>query len=48
MKGEVHYQNGDSYNGEFRDDKRNGYGAYNYHKERVKYSGMWKNNLPHG
>ena len=41
------YENGDSYDGEFRSNKRHGTGIY-YHVNGDKYNGNWKANKKHG
>ena len=39
--------NGDVYQGEFMNDKANGYGVYT-HKEGSRYEGHWKDDIKHG
>ena len=43
----VKYQNGDTYNGCFRNGQRNGKGSMMY-KQNFKYVGDWKNDNRHG
>lgn len=41
-QGKVIWKNGKSYEGNFVDDIREGYGVYKYDDVK-KYEGMWKN-----
>ena len=43
-KGKFWYVDGDVFDGEWRDDKANGYGVYMY-VNGVKYEGYWKEDL---
>ena len=38
---------GDVFEGDWKDDKANGYGVYN-HGNGAKYEGYWKDNLREG
>lgn len=42
-KGRASYTNGETYEGDYVDGKREGYGVYEY-KNKYKYSGNWKDN----
>ena len=46
-KGKIKYTNGDIYNGEFLNHKRNGKGIFQYHNGNI-YNGEFNNNLYHG
>src|SRR5690606_5774083 len=46
-KGVMYLSNGDYYEGEFLNDKREGYGTFIY-KIGTKYEGMFRNNKQHG
>ena len=41
------YKSGDKYEGDFKDDKKNGKGIY-YFKNGNKYEGQFKNNFREG
>ena len=43
-----YYNNGDTYDGMFDDDKKNGYGIYVSISTGRKYLGNWKNDKMHG
>lgn len=47
-KAVAHYENGDTYNGEFMDGTREGRGIYAYAATIEKYDGEWKENRKHG
>ena len=42
------FANGDRYTGEFKKDKRSGYGSMLYLSERRLYVGKWSKDKPHG
>ena len=42
--GTVTYSNGDKYEGEMSDNRRQGYGTYNYANNQTTYKGRWNNN----
>lgn len=46
-KATILYSNGDRYEGEILDNKRNGFGTY-YYNGGERYQGMWENNTKHG
>ena len=41
------YPDGDVYEGEWKDDKANGFGIY-YYSNGNKYEGYWENDCQHG
>lgn len=47
-KGRCKYHNGDTYDGMFDNDKRNGIGTYISIKVKRKYEGEWKDDKLHG
>ena len=46
-KGIFTWPNGDTYEGEYKDDIRNGFGIYKY-KDGNRYEGEWKNDQKNG
>jgi len=42
------YQNGDVYEGEYKENKRHGYGTYTEAGTNTKYTGAWANDRPNG
>ena len=42
------YSNGDKYEGELNDYKREGSGIYNYSNNNTEYRGLWHNNMKNG
>ena len=47
-KASAYYTNGDIYEGDFTEGKREGRGIYRYASNGDKYDGEWKNNDRHG
>ena len=47
-KGKLTRPNGDTYEGDWKEDKREGFGIQFYKKSGHKYEGMWKNGNIHG
>ena len=43
----IHWQNGDTYEGQYVNGKRTGYGVYTFSTGDI-YEGEWKDNLRHG
>ena len=46
-RGILKFANGDSYNGEWNDDKRSGHGIYQFATGN-RYKGGWKDNVQYG
>ena len=47
-KGKFTHIDGDTYYGEWKDDKAHGYGVYIHYKTGSKYEGYWENDMQHG
>ena len=47
MKGKFFLVNQDFYEGEFKNDVKNGFGIYRF-KDGKRYEGEWKNNFKNG
>jgi hypothetical protein len=47
-KGEYVGKNGVSYKGDYRGDKKDGFGTIFNHNNTIAYKGEFKNGLPHG
>jgi hypothetical protein len=47
-KAQVQYTNGDTYDGDFKDGVREGYGVYTYGETGNKYEGEWRQNKKNG
>ncbi len=47
-KGKFTHVDGDIYDGEWKDDKANGYGVYIHAKTGARYEGYWENDMQHG
>ena len=43
-----YYSNGDKYEGEFKDNERDGLGVYWYKEDGWRYEGNWKRGLKEG
>ena len=46
--GEERFTNGDSYKGEFQNNRFDGFGTYTWHTGQASYEGSFKNGLRHG
>jgi len=42
--GKIKFTNGDWYEGEFKNGKRDGFGTYFYPNGKIRYEGEWKDN----
>jgi len=47
-KGKYYYLNGDFYDGEWKDDMKEGFGVYHFYAKDSKYQGEWKADKMHG
>lgn len=46
--GTLAYHNGCKYEGEWKEDRRHGYGVFTDPKTQYKYEGQWHNSRRHG
>lgn len=47
-KGKISYRNGDSYEGDWLEQKKHGFGTIIFAKDNNVYSGFWKDDKRHG
>ena len=47
-KGILFYENGNTFEGEFENDEKNGFGVYIYLEREEKYEGYYKNDKRNG